>query len=559
MTARTDFGTRQRWRLRSSRLWLLAAALGAVSVFSSASLIHDTGQRREAARLTAQSMAEHLSLLAGMRLELYAVQTFAPVTPLLLRGATLGGIGQAAVVSLVEEQREAERCQCRASLPATEYFRFDLATGTLDRAATPLGDRGTPSLSQEVLTRVARVEASRPREPGRLQDHLTVGRGLGGSAVVTMVRYDGTGAAQAVFGLVENAHTAVAQLFSIGLSRASVPRHTAGPATLDTLSLQVAAADSTILFGALAPDRPYRATLYPGGALEGLGVTVALSPQQIPHRVVIPLDQLWLLGLTLLCTIVVIVLAVGYSRRELLLARARSDFIAGVSHDLRMPLAQILLASETLTIGHARDDAERLSLSNSIVREARRLIALVENVLLWSRSGAIELRPRLRPVAVDEIFGDVAEAMQLSADDAGQSIEVQSPTMLAVLGDRQLLRQALVNLVDNSLKYGKAGQRIRLRALSQTPERVRLLVEDQGPGIPGPDRATVFEPYERLGRDQVSERTGTGLGLAVVKHIATACEGTVWLEEADGGGTRVVLEVPSAERASTTRRESNGA
>ena len=73
--------------------------------------------------------------------------------------------------------------------------------------------------------------------------------------------------------------------------------------------------------------------------------------------------------------------------------------------------------------------------------------------------------------------------------------------------------------------------------------RVRLQVEDQGPGVPPEQRVRVFEPYERLVRDQASERTGSGLGLAVVRHIASACQGKVWLEDAPGGGTRAVLEL----------------
>ena len=96
-----------------------------------------------------------------------------------------------------------------------------------------------------------------------------------------------------------------------------------------------------------------------------------------------------------LATLLVIAFAIGSSRRELLLARTRSDFIAGVSHDLRMPLAQILIAGETMTLRRERDETERVWLSSSIVREARRLISIVDNVLLFSRSGAVALRPRL--------------------------------------------------------------------------------------------------------------------------------------------------------------------
>jgi signal transduction histidine kinase len=178
-------------------------------------------------------------------------------------------------------------------------------------------------------------------------------------------------------------------------------------------------------------------------------------------------------------------------------------------------------------------------------------------------------------VPVSELLEDVLEAVQLAAADAGQTIEVHvgpppadappdvSPDVspdaphdaphdapLAVLGDRRLLRQALVNLVDNALKYGAPGQRVRLGAAAFAGGRVRLTVDDEGPGVPAAERALVFEPYERLGRDQDSVRTGTGLGLAVVRHVARACGGRAWLEEGPNGlGTRAVLELRAAAAA----------
>ena len=255
--------------------------------------------------------------------------------------------------------------------------------------------------------------------------------------------------------------------------------------------------------------------------------------------------QLLHIALLLVATIVVVTLAATASRRELQLARARSDFIAGVSHDLRMPLAQILIASETLAMQRERTDAERVSLASSIVRETRRLVGLVDNVLLFSRSGALELEPTLRPIGVDELRDDVVDAVRLAVEDAGQTIEMVGDRGLTVGGDRRLVRQALVNLVDNALKYGNAGQQIRLGA-ERRGERVRISVEDDGPGVPEAERTRVFEPYTRLAKDQASERTGTGLGLAVVRQIADACGGRVWIEDGTKRGARVVLELRSA-------------
>src|SRR5205085_3995363 len=120
----------------------------------------------------------------------------------------------------------------------------------------------------------------------------------------------------------------------------------------------------------------------------------------------------------------------GASRREVSLARARSDFVAGVSHDLRMPLAQILLASETLSLGRDRNEAERSTLIASILREGRRLKAMIDNVLLFSRSGAVGIEPRLQPIEVRALLENVAESVSLAIADAGQTIDIAADAEL---------------------------------------------------------------------------------------------------------------------------------
>ena len=537
---------------------MLAAVLGAMTVVHAALIIHDTARRREAVHLATRATARQAAARAAGRLELLAAETFAPVA----QWAAPGPLApHAAVEALVRGQREGERCRCRELLPALEFFRVELATGTLQRAPADSGGALSP-LAAARLVDLARGDAARRRAPRQSLAHLTMGPAVGEHAVVTVVQLDaGGGAAAAVYGLVASARRVRSVLFPPALPALddeSEELSRAGPT-----SIQVTAADDDDEPGpgTLGEDHRSRETVHPRGALEGLAVTVALETHQLPHHMIVPLplDRLWMLGLLLAATVVVIGVAAGTTRREALLARARSDFIAGVSHDLRMPLAQILLAGETLALRRERDEAARLTLASSIVREARRLVAIVENILLYSRAGAVELRPRLEPVPVDALLADVVESVQLAVEDAGQAIEVREPPApLAVLGDRHLVRQALVNLVDNAIKYGPAGQRIRLGAQSPAAGAVRLLVEDEGPGVPPSQRERVFEPYERLARDQTSERTGTGLGLPVVRQIARACGGRVWLEDAAPGaggggggggraGTRAVLELRAAE------------
>src|SRR5687767_3262500 len=127
MTGRVDLASRL-WRLLQRNLWILAVAIGAVSAYSFASAIHDTEQRRTAARLVAKATAEHIAALAVARLEVKARETFDPVSP--WRSATTPG-GAAAVDALARGQRDAERCGCRDVLPASEFFHLSTATDSL--------------------------------------------------------------------------------------------------------------------------------------------------------------------------------------------------------------------------------------------------------------------------------------------------------------------------------------------------------------------------------------------------------------------------------------------
>ena len=504
MRASREWGGRRRWRPGNSGLWFLAAVLAAATVVSSVSIVHSSSQHRAVASLVSRSGADQVATRAAARLELLAARLFR------------------------SDRRPSD--SAKDSLPVAARFRFEVAAARLD--LHPAGDGALPQPA--LLARLAGEAVGAPLR-------LVLAPELGGQALLTT---SGAGA-ERVDGAVLPAGPLLAELFRQPAPAADPDSLV--PEELGPGSLAVTAGADTVL-GGLAPERRARSTVRPGGALDGLAITVALRPGQIPPalRWLGSRTQLWQNGVLLLATLLVILLAVSGSRRELQLARARSDFVAGVSHELRMPLAQILLAGETLTLGRERDEADRLRLSDSIVRVTQRLFALVDNVLHFSRAGAVSEPPRLEPVGVDALLGEVAGAVRLSAEDAGQTVEPQPANGLAVQGHARLLRQALLNLVDNALKYGAPGQRILLSAVPGERGRVRLLVQDQGPGIPAEQRARMFEPYERLERDQASERTGSGLGLAVVRQIAGACGGTVWLEDAPGGGTRAVLELQGA-------------
>ncbi len=230
-------------------------------------------------------------------------------------------------------------------------------------------------------------------------------------------------------------------------------------------------------------------------------------------------------------------------RRQQELARMRTEFVSGVSHELRTPLAQIRWFAELLHLGKLRSEDERLRSAGIIDQEARRLTYLVENVLNFSRAEKGTNRVSLSPSDFDheirdvlELFAPLARARQMSIDarlDAGAVVHL----------DRDALRQILLNLLDNAVKYGPAGQTISVGS-EVAGDRARVWVEDQGPGIPHDDRVRVWDPYVRLKRDVESATGGSGIGLSVVRELVAMHGGRGRAESGPGGGARVVIEFP---------------
>jgi signal transduction histidine kinase len=235
-------------------------------------------------------------------------------------------------------------------------------------------------------------------------------------------------------------------------------------------------------------------------------------------------------------------------RREYELIAIRSTFVSSVSHELRTPLSQILLFAELLRLGKLRTEAERQRSLAIIDHEARRLIRLVENVLQFSRRGTPADRPAREPVPLQAAVQDTLEAFRPLADARQARLQAEVPANLTVLGDRGALRQVLLNLLDNAVKYGPEGQVIRIVAGLEAG-RVVLAVEDQGPGIPESERAHVWEDFFRLPRDRESAVAGSGIGLAVVRALVEQMGGAVRAETAAGGGTRLVVELLAAPEA----------
>ncbi|MFN2571593.1 MAG: sensor histidine kinase [Gemmatimonadales bacterium] len=233
-------------------------------------------------------------------------------------------------------------------------------------------------------------------------------------------------------------------------------------------------------------------------------------------------------------------------RRESQLTRLRTDFISGVSHELRTPLAQIRMFSETLTLGRVRSEEERRRSLAIIDQEARRLTHLVENLLHFSRSERQATRITPEPTALAPLVQEVLDGFAPLAAARGATLAAAVPEDLVVPADPGAVRQMLLNLLDNAVKYGPAGQEVRIGAARENGV-ARLWVEDGGPGIPRADRERVWMRFWRLERDRGSAVAGSGIGLAVVRELANLHHGRAWIDDVQdrGAGTRIVIELPA--------------
>jgi signal transduction histidine kinase len=217
-----------------------------------------------------------------------------------------------------------------------------------------------------------------------------------------------------------------------------------------------------------------------------------------------------------------------------------------VTHELNTPLAAIRSAGQNLAAGIVTDAAQVRRYGALIDKEGGRLTALVAQVLDFAgiESGA---RPYARePVSVAGLVGDVLRDNGLVLEQAGITVEREIPPDLPELrGDAPALRRALANLVANAAKFAAAGGWIGIRARASRDGRaVELRVEDRGPGIPREERERVFEPFFRGPLAERNHAPGSGLGLALVRHVVRAHGGSVRAEAREGGGAALVVELP---------------
>ncbi len=240
--------------------------------------------------------------------------------------------------------------------------------------------------------------------------------------------------------------------------------------------------------------------------------------------------------------LLMVLLSAGYAvqlRRERKLSELRVDFLAAVSHELRTPVASLRMLTELLVDDKVPAD-DREEVHQTMARETRRLSETIERMLDFRRllAGAELTRA---PLAIVPFVRELVSAW---AGEAAVPVSTEVADDVTVYGDAAMLRLMLHNLLDNARKYAGGPTAARISATART---VELRIEDRGPGVPSADLRRIFEPFERSG-DRLSEATeGTGIGLAIVRHVAEGHGGEARAEPRPGGGTVFVVTLLRSE------------
>ena len=227
--------------------------------------------------------------------------------------------------------------------------------------------------------------------------------------------------------------------------------------------------------------------------------------------------------------------------------RVRRDFVANVSHELKTPITAIRGFTETLLDGALEDPEAARRFLRIIEDNTERMARIVEDLLALAQLEQAEgVMPPLRvPVSLAEVADAAVRACTAAARERGIRVEVDVPGDLSCRGDASLLERALVNLVDNAIKYSEPGRPVTVRGRREGREIV-LEVEDRGCGIAPEHLPRIFERFYRADKARSRKLGGTGLGLAIVKHVAQVHGGRVEVDSAPGRGSTFRLRLPAA-------------
>jgi signal transduction histidine kinase len=230
--------------------------------------------------------------------------------------------------------------------------------------------------------------------------------------------------------------------------------------------------------------------------------------------------------------------------RELAVARLQSDFVSAVSHEFRTPLAAVRHLSDILSKGRVSDEAQRQQCYDFLSRESERLEKMVEGLLDFGRIESGEYRYRFEVVDIAGLVRALVDEFQEKVTPKGYRVELSGELQNAVVvADREALSRAIWNLLDNAVKYSPGSDTIWV-ALALEGGSAVIRIRDRGLGIASAEQEEIFRKFVRGSNARTQQIKGTGIGLAMVRHIAEAHHGQVRVESQPDHGSTFVLLLP---------------
>ena len=252
--------------------------------------------------------------------------------------------------------------------------------------------------------------------------------------------------------------------------------------------------------------------------------------------------------------VLAVVLLIGFfaiyqSARTIVdLSERRSQFVSSVTHELKTPLTNIRMYIEMLEQGIARDHEKEQEYFRIIDSESARLSRLINNVLDLSKLEKKQRQIDLKTGTFEDVIHEVEEVMQEKFRQEGFTLKVGQKKIQPFQYDREVMIQVLINLIENSMKFGKTSTKkeITIR-LGRDGDWMKIYVSDLGPGIPHQALKKVFDEFYRVDSRLTRTTRGTGIGLALVKKFVNLMGGTVTAANNDGAGCTITISLPLSE------------
>ncbi|MEW6234651.1 MAG: ATP-binding protein [Candidatus Omnitrophota bacterium] len=242
--------------------------------------------------------------------------------------------------------------------------------------------------------------------------------------------------------------------------------------------------------------------------------------------------------------------------KELALSDMRSNFVSRVSHELRTPLGLIRLYAETLEMGRIRDSGKQKEYLHSITKESERLTHLINNILDFSQIEFNKKDYAIKEASLEEVVYEAADGMRYHIERHGMSLRLEIEQDLPEIPcDPEALRQAIYNLIFNAIKYSGEGKEIAVSARRINGEAA-IEIADRGIGIARDQQKKIFQEFYRVDDPRVRETGGSGLGLAVVKHIVEGHKGRIDVHSEPGKGSVFTIYLPLKRGDSSYKRKS---